>query len=234
MHTLRDCCPYTFTNSSEKVPLSRWNGQAILTYGECRMTKTKDPFPHNQFPDGLDNDEKLAFAIGLLMMEWANLESVLRAIYVCVVGSPDRTHSEIAWLSTMATRTRCDLLKRSNNASDLPQEYKDEIQLIVNEFESLNKTRNFFAHAGYSVDPNTLTVTMIESYSLNLEETIFTTRSKQLNVVTLNEILSTANRCRDTNRKALPVLIHLWRLRYPDANPPEIPPGYGTNANFPT
>jgi hypothetical protein len=194
----------------------------------------RDPYAPFKPSISFDLVDQFSLSVGFLIMSWANLETLLRGIYCCVTNPKNTVHAEIIWLSINSNRARCDLLRRSLTAANIQPHFKAEITSIVEEFNSISKTRNFYAHAHYRVDPKTLTLSHVEGHQLNLDETIFTSKIKKASKGTLNELVFTVNRCNDINRRTYPVLLLLREaVGAQQLEMPLAPLGYANNPKFP-
>jgi hypothetical protein len=187
-----------------------------------------------KLPPGLTLEDELALCIGYLTMSWANLESLVRGIYACVIGKPEDGFGDVVWFSINSTRARCEVLLRSTRASSLPQTFKDEICAILDSFRSVTQTRNFYAHACYKVSPETLLPIVIEGHRLTTDSDVFSTKTKKITKGTVNEILAAINRCHEINREVWPFLFHLRDITGSKRlDLPTLPLGYANNPRFP-
>jgi hypothetical protein len=155
-------------------------------------------------PAGMDLEDQLAYCVGSLVANWANCESMFYGILSCVVGKADTSIAPTIWLSMKSTKARVDLALQLLNAVDVPQPLKDEISKCAEVFDGITRTRNFYCHSYYKVDPNTMNLAEIEAYSFDPRARTYRPHNKILNKATINELVEAVRRANALNNA-------LWR-----------------------
>lgn len=160
----------------------------------------------------MDLEDQLAYCIGTLVANWANCESMFYGILACVVGKADTGISSIIWLSTKSTKARVDLALQLLNEVEVPQPLKDEISKCAEVFDGITRTRNFYCHSFYKVDPSTMNLAAIETYSFDPRARTYRPHSKILNKATINELVETVRRASALNNALWKPLLELRGL----------------------
>lgn len=181
----------------------------------------------------LPQSDQFAHAIGFLTINWAVLETLVRAIFTCIATPNNPVHGDIIWLSTRMNKARLDLLCRCVEATDISPEYKEEISRIVKRFKAISRHRNFYAHTMYkTMDGQTLS--SMETVDLLNDGKVFSSKTKDASPGTLNEIRQMTEACNKLNREAHPFLQHLRPERGALLlDLPKLPGGYPNNPKFP-
>lgn len=189
-----------------------------------------------ELPEVLTHEQKIMLCVGHLVAEWANCETLLRGIYVCLTGGASQTasdYAEVTWLSMVNVRARCDLLSRSVRASPLPAPYKKEAHRLLSRFDGATRTRNLYCHAHYVGDPDTLELVAIESYDATKDDRIIKTTRRSASGEMLAELKTAIRNCGEFSREAAGFLLALRELtgaRFPEL--PDWPGGHVTKPNF--
>lgn len=187
-------------------------------------------------PEVLTNEQQIMLCVGHLVAEWANCETLLRGIYVCLTGGTSQSasdYAEVTWLSMVNVRARCDLLSRSVRVSPLPEAYKNEALRLLRRFDGATRTRNLYCHSHYVGDPNTLELLAIESYEATKDDRIIKTTRRSANGEMLAELKTAIRNCGEFNREAAGFVLALRELtgaRFPEV--PEWPDGCITKPNL--
>lgn len=94
-------------------------------------------------------------AIGVLVVNWANNESVFLAMLQVLVGGNEDT-AAIVWHSHRTTRARLELVERLCREQIKDEDLLKDIQQAVSQFFGFSRIRNFYCHALYGFDDGRL------------------------------------------------------------------------------
>jgi hypothetical protein len=101
------------------------------------------------FPEGLDLEDKVAYAIGCLVMEWGITETLFYGVLEALAGRRDTENATVVWLSNRDNRGRIELITKLAKVQNLGPVAPDEIVTLCKRFRAVTKVRNFFCHATY-------------------------------------------------------------------------------------
>lgn len=145
-------------------------------------------------------------AIGHLVINWANNESIFRAMLTALLreDDPDSHRTEIVWFSLRNTQARLEIVWNLCRAEIKNESLLEDIGKALDHFRSLTDTRHFYCHAMYTYGPNkhlerALGVSLSrDGYPLRLT-------TKRFDSATLNEMQNVSTNLVKLNKK-------LWRL----------------------
>ncbi|TAT98756.1 hypothetical protein ELH77_04100 [Rhizobium ruizarguesonis] len=163
-------------------------------------------------PAGMDLEDQLAYCIGSLVASWANCESLFYGFIACIVGKAETGIAPTIWLSIKSTKARVDLTLQLLNAANVPQPLKDEISKCAELFDGITRTRNFYCHSYYRVDPSTMNLAVIESFSFDPRARTYRPDNKTLNKATINELVETVRRTYALNNSLWKPLLELREI----------------------
>lgn len=106
-------------------------------------------------------------AIGKLVTEWAVCESLIWGLFSSLTETESGGTSAVLWLSFRNTSSRVNVVDRLAKSAELSEMLKTEVEEAVNNFNALSKVRNFFCHAWYAANTETLQLAAIESHRLS-------------------------------------------------------------------
>ncbi len=118
-------------------------------------------------PGGLDLEDQFVLCLGRLVVAWSICESNIWGLFSSLTETENGGVSPILWLSHRSTSSRVNVVDRLIKSSDISEQLKDEISSSISTFNELSKTRNFFCHAWYAADVETLSLKQIQSHRLN-------------------------------------------------------------------
>jgi hypothetical protein len=166
--------------------------------------------PQFKIPQRLDDlDDQLAYCIGTLVAAWANCESLFFGIFASIVGKEDSDSASIIWLNTKSTKARIDTTLQLLHATAVSSDLKSAIEKLASQFDGVTRTRNFYCHSYYKVDPQSFELREIESYTYNREVKSYSPQTKLLTKATVNEIADTIRRTNDLNARIWPAFLSL-------------------------
>ena len=181
-------------------------------------------------PPNLTVEQQIVICVGQLVVEWAVCESILRGVYVAITGgtsSTARDFSEVAWLSTSNTNARCDLLTRATFAANIPETFKKEIKVTISHFKGVTRTRNFFCHAAYEVNPDTFELVAVEGHHLTLNEELVEFDRRTADKAMVHSLLTAITNCGRLAREGMGLVLALQShlgAHFPEL--PALPDGY--------
>lgn len=106
-------------------------------------------------------------SIGRLITGWALCESLIWGFFSSLTETENGGTSPILWLSHRNTSSRVNVVERLIKSSDVSKELQEEISGSLSKFNDLSKIRNFFCHAWYAADADTMELKSIQSHRLN-------------------------------------------------------------------
>lgn len=143
-------------------------------------------------------------AIGQLVINWANCESVFLAMIQLATAKPEIAFQ--TWHSLRTTKARADLSVRMVRAECQDVTLCDEIGKAAGEFDRISAVRNFYCHAMYEYDDD-LHMTSANGAATPPSGGMAKSREKPLDAEALNEIQHAAHRCVEINQ-SLWTLVH--------------------------
>jgi hypothetical protein len=146
----------------------------------------------------------ILIAIGGLIVNWANNESVFMAMLQTLVTG-DKHTAAIIWQSQRTSRGRLDLVARLVREQVREQALIADIEQSMSQFDGFSRARNFYCHAMYEHDPSDGALLSAHGMTLSNEEAPILFEDKIFNRATLNEINDISMRLAQYNR-------HLWGL----------------------
>lgn len=138
-------------------------------------------------------------AIGGLVINWSNNESVFRAILQALVGG-NHIMAAIIWRSSPATEARLRLLWRMCRARLKNKAMLRDIESAIIEFRGYSKVRNFYCHATYEND-NDGNIISASSATTPDDGAPIKTETRKMTKARLNEITSATLKLVKLNRK---------------------------------
>lgn len=165
--------------TERKLPADSWNTKKMTDERTKRVARV--PIHGNA-----NHNTAFILAIGGLVINWANNESVFLAMLQVLVKGGKKS-AAIIWHSHRTSNARLDLVHRLARERIKNAKLLRGIGKAVSQFKGYSRTRNFFCHALYRYDDNmclrdaTGTLAPQEGDPL-VDET------KKLDLATLNEI----------------------------------------------
>jgi hypothetical protein len=142
-------------------------------------------------------------AIGGLVINWANNESVFLAMLQLLVRGGTLS-AAIVWHSHRTSIARLELVHRLCREQVKDTELLEEITRAMSQFKGFSRTRNFFCHATYRYDSN-LCLANVSGAVTPPEGEAISYETKNMDRATLNEINSTSIQLAEFNGR-------LWKL----------------------
>jgi hypothetical protein len=172
-------------------------------------------------------------AIGGLVVNWANNESVFMAMLQALVSGGEHT-AAIIWQSQRTSRARLELVARLVREQVSDPALVNDIEQSMSQFEGFSRVRNFYCHATYEHDPIDGAILGAHGMTLSNEGAPIIFERKLFNRGTLNEIGDVSMRLAAYNRhlwnlvERLQATLGVQRVRLP-VLPPLDPPGQATH-----
>lgn len=174
-----------------------------------------------EYPAALDNDDKLAYGVGALVMHWGTCESLFYGLLDAMAGKPDNNTGPILWLSHRNTRDRLDLVVRLAREQGA---FPTEVAAACKKFRSINRVRNHFCHAAYRSNA-VGDLLGVESHTLTDKDEPLQADFRPLSSGMLNEIAHAIHEAEALNPILWELLIRVrdkLGVSHP-ALPPELP-----------
>jgi hypothetical protein len=146
----------------------------------------------------------ILLAIGGLVVNWANNESVFMAMLQALVGG-DKLTAAIIWQSQKTSRPRLDLVARLVREQVKNPSLVTDIEKAISQFGGFSRARNFYCHATYDYRPEDLALVSAHGMALSDDGDPLTFEVKPFNAGTLNEICDISMKLAQFNRR-------LWGL----------------------
>jgi hypothetical protein len=143
-------------------------------------------------------------AIGGLIVNWANNESVFMAMLQVLIGGGEHT-AAITWQSLRTSRGRLELVARLVREQVKDSTLVSDIERSISQFEGVSRARNFYCHATYEHDPIDGAILGAHGMTVSNEGPPIIFERKLFNRGTINEIGDASMRLAAYNR-------HLWSL----------------------
>ncbi|MDX5367490.1 MAG: hypothetical protein LPK88_13535, partial [Alphaproteobacteria bacterium] len=175
-------------------------------------------------PEQLGVSEKFVFAIGNLVMAWANCESLFSAILELLVSKPGNNDAAVIWLSNVNTRARLDLILNLAKARGLSQKTYQSISQAHSRFKSITSSRNFYCHGYYGTENGELCD--VDGYRIDPSKPFpVIQETRAIDKALLNEVVHTIMRTLALSDE-LGTLCHKLRdeLKAPHVELPPLPP----------
>lgn len=140
-------------------------------------------------PSGLCMEDQLMLCIGRLVAEWAVCESLIWGLFqsFTYTGREDST-TAVLWLSTRGTGAKVTLVERLAAASQISPQLLEALKSKTAAFGEITKTRNFFCHAWYAGDRESMELKQIESHKLRGDAAV--TEREEFTVATIEKASS--------------------------------------------
>ncbi len=167
------------------------------------LDMTNMPVSHFKMPEGLGDEDQLMLAIGRLISEWATCESLIWGLFYSLTETPRGGTSSILWLSTRGTSARITLVQRLAASANLPDELHSELKAAIEKFADITKTRNFFCHAWYAADRETMALKQIESHRLKGDSAVID--RELFSASTIEKTVSSTREAEDLSQR-------LWKV----------------------
>jgi len=171
-------------------------------------------------------------AIGGLVVNWANNESVFLAMLQCLTKL-DGPAVSVLWHSHRTSKGRLDVNARLSRQLLQDKALIADIEDVISKFSGFSRARNFFCHATYDYGPD-LSLRSASSSTLANEGEPIRHETKRMDLATLNEINQASIRLAEFNRVLWGVVRRMeaalgvrrsMPLGGPSDNPlPEVPP----------
>jgi hypothetical protein len=151
-----------------------------------RMGRRKNKVPRVPIHGKAAHNAAFQTAIGGLVINWANNESVFLAmLQVLLVGGPKA--AAIVWHSHRTSVAKLELVHRLCRERVKNTELMSEITAAINQFKGFSRTRNFFCHAMYEYDKD-LNLGYASGLTSPQEGEPLVSEDKPMDLATLNEI----------------------------------------------
>lgn len=150
-----------------------------------------------------DHNAAFLFAIGGLVVNWANNESVFMAMLQALIGE-DKLSASIVWHSHRTTQARMTLVSRLVREQVKDQTLVNEIETAISQFKGFSRVRHFYCHATYTYD-NHLCLRQASGASFPQDGEAIRFEDKPMNKATLNEIADASIKLGTFNRET-------WKL----------------------
>jgi hypothetical protein len=151
----------------------------------------------------IDHNAGIYLAIGSLVVNWANNESIFLAMLQTVMGG-DAPAGNIVWYSQRTTKARLDLLLRLCQSKIADKALLRDIRKAASQFRGFTRARNFYCHGLYRYDER-LRLIEVVSVSISDEGEPLRPTQKPFTRATFNELADTINKLTTLNRD-------LWAL----------------------
>jgi len=142
-------------------------------------------------------------AIGNLVVNWANNESVFLAMLQVLLSGGNHS-AAIVWHSHRTTVSRLELVSRLCREQVKDKALVKEVTTAISRFKNLSRTRNFYCHATYHYDKE-LNLDSASGVTSTQEGDPLVFTEKQMDIAALNEISDVSTQLGEFNR-------HLWSL----------------------
>jgi hypothetical protein len=142
-------------------------------------------------------------AIGGLVVNWANNESVFMAMLQTLIGE-DRLSASIVWHSHRTTQARLQLVTRLVREQVKDLNLVSDIENAISQFKGFSRVRHFYCHATYTYDDD-LCLRQASGASFPQDGEAIRFEDKPMNKATLNEISDTSIKLGTFNRET-------WKL----------------------
>jgi hypothetical protein len=167
-------------------------------------------------------------AIGGLVVNWANNESVFMAMLQSMIGE-DRLSASIVWHSHRTTNARLDLVFRLVREQVKDKDLVSDIERAISQFKGFSRVRNFFCHATYNYDAQ-LRLRSASGASFPFEGEAIRFEDKMLDLAALNEIADASMKLAEFNRWLWLLVERLQSaLGKNNVKKPALPPILGSN-----
>lgn len=148
---------------------------------------------------GSIHNEGFCTAIGGLIINWSNNESVFRAMLQAFVAG-DHKMAAIIWQSNFSTDVRLRLLWRLCRERIDDENLLGDIKDAIDKFRGCSKVRNFYCHATYEYDNEGHIITASSATTPD-DGVPLKIDSREMTRGRLNEITSTTKKLAALNRE---------------------------------
>lgn len=142
-------------------------------------------------------------AIGGLVINWANNESVFMAMLQVLIKGGKKS-AAIVWYSHRTSNARLELMHRLARERIANKKLLKDLEQAIKQFKGFSRVRNFYCHATYHYDGN-LNLREATSAVATQEGDPLVFESKKLEKAALNEITHASIELAKLNR-------HLWSI----------------------
>jgi len=142
-------------------------------------------------------------AIGGLVVNWSNNESVFMAMLQALIASGDHS-AAIIWYSHRTTRARLELVKRLCREQVKDEALLQDIQKAISQFGGFSRVRSFYCHAMYGYDSD-LRLSSASGATMPQDGDAIMFENRHFDAATMNEIGNTITELVAFNRE-------LWKL----------------------
>jgi hypothetical protein len=146
-------------------------------------------------------------AIGNLIINWANNESVFLAMLQLLVGG-GRLTGAIIWNSQRTSNARVELVGKLCRERIEDCELLKDITDAINHFKTLSRTRNFYCHSTYNYSSE-LILSTVHGVTAPQEGAPISFKTKKMDLATLNEIGHVSVELSQLNRALWALVIRL-------------------------
>ena len=162
-------------------------------------------------------------AIGGLVINWANNESVFMAMLQVLLAGGEFS-AAIVWHSHRTTQARLELVGRLCRERVKDKALLEDIQRAISAFKSLSRSRNFYCHAMYRYDAE-LCLADAAGTTLTQEGEPIAFDVKRMDIATLNEISHVSMELAQFNRRVWDLVGRLQTaLGVQHVTLPQLPP----------
>ena len=138
-------------------------------------------------------------AIGGLVVNWANNESVFLAMLQALIGE-DKLSASIVWHSHRTTQSRLALVTRLVREQVKDATLVADIESAISQFKGFSRVRHFYCHATYTYDDD-LCLRIASGASFPQDGEAIRFEDKMMDKATLNEITSASIKLAEFNRQ---------------------------------
>lgn len=143
-------------------------------------------------------------AIGQLVVAWANNESVFLAMLQLLTG--DSRTALIMWHSLRTTQARLDLIGNLSREKLQGSALLVDVAAAIKRFKGFTGLRNFYCHAQYDYDLETLIMVSASQSTLSQEDSPIRHETRPLDKSAMNSLSDTSTELAEYN-KTLWVLV---------------------------
>lgn len=155
----------------------------------------------------IDHNAPFLFAIGGLVVNWANNESVFMAMLQALVGGADQS-AAIIWHTQRTTQARLELVSRLCREQVKDETLLGDVLSAISQFHGFSRTRNFFCHANYHYDEE-FRLKVAYGVTMSQEGKPMREERKWMDASTINEIKDTTIKLGEFNRRLWDLVVRL-------------------------
>lgn len=174
-----------------------------------------------------DHNSGFLIAIGGLVVNWANNESVFMALMQSLVSGGTHT-ATIIWHSLRTTQARMDLISKLAREQIRDEVLLKDLDKAIRDFKGLTGKRNFFCHSTYHYDKD-LCLASVQGITLSQEGDPLRTDERRMDAAIANEIGTAIVELAKLNRRTWKLVarvenaLGVQRVKFPPLPPEDLP-----------